>query len=57
MLDDALVELEATCSKTVARARVTAVEDGHVILLGHPVDGGEEAEEVLFGVYIFFAMG
>ena len=41
----------------MAAAGVAAVEDGHVVLLCHPVDGGEEAEEVLFGVYIFFAVG
>ena len=57
VLDDALVELEAAGGKAVAAARVARVEDGHVVLLGHAVDGGEEAQEVLLGVDVFFAVG
>ena len=57
MLNHALVELEAACGKTVSAARVAAVKYRHVVLLGHLVDGGEEAREVLLGVDILFAVG
>ena len=57
MLDDAWVELEAACCKTIAAARVAAVEYRHVVFLCELVDGIEEREEVLLGVDILFAMG
>lgn len=57
LLDDAFVELEAGGGETVAAAGVAAVENGHVVLLGHFVDGGEERQEVLLGVDVFFAVG
>ena len=56
MLDDALVELEAACLQAFAAAGVAAVEDGHVVLLGHLVDGVEQAQEVLLSVYVLLAM-
>ena len=42
VLDDTLVEFEAAGGKAVAAARVSTVEDGHVVLLCHFVDGVEE---------------
>ena len=57
VLDDAPIELEAAGGKAVAAAGVARVEDGHVVLLGHAVDGGEEAQEVFLGVDVFFAVG
>lgn len=57
LLDDALVELEAGSDEAVAAARVAAVENGHVVLLGHFVDGGEERQKVLLSVDVFFAVG
>ena len=42
MLDYALVELEATGSKAVAAARMTAIENRHIVFLCHLVDGIEE---------------
>ena len=42
VLDDTLVEFEAAGGKAVAAARVATVEDGHVVLLCHFVDGVEE---------------
>ena len=57
VLNHALVELEAACGKAVAAARVAAVQNRHVVLFGHLVDGGEEAREVLLGVDILFAVG
>ena len=50
------VELEAGGCETVAGAWVAAVEDWHVVLLGHSVDGGKERGEVLLGVDVFFSM-
>ena len=57
VLNHALVELEARGGKTVTTARVAAVQNRHVVLFGHFVDGGKEAREVLFGVDILFAVG
>ena len=55
--DDARVELESAGFQALAAAGVAAVEDGHVVFPGHGVDGAEEAEEVLLGVDVFFAVG
>ena len=55
--DDARVKLEAGGFKALAGARVAAVEDGHVILLGHLIDGVEEGQEVLFRVDVLLPMG
>ena len=48
--DDPRVETEPARLEAVAAARVAAVEDRHVISLGHGVDGAEEGEEVPLGV-------
>ena len=57
VLNHALVELEAACGKAVAAARVATVQNRHVVLFGHLVDGGKETVEVLLGVDVFFAVG
>lgn len=57
MLDHVLVKLEARCSEAVTTARVTAVQNRHVVFLGHLVDSGKEARKVLLGVDILFAVG
>ena len=57
VLNHALVELEAACGKAVTAARVATVQNRHVVLFGHLVDGDKETVEVLFGVDIFFAVG
>ena len=57
VLNHALVELESRCGKAVTAARVAAVQNRHVVLFGHLVDGSKEAREVLFGVDVFFAVG
>ena len=57
VLDHAGVKLEAALLQALAAARVAAVEDGHVVALGHAVDGGEEALEVALGVDILLAVG
>ena len=50
VLNHALIELESRCGKAVTAARVAAVQNRHVVLFGHFVDGGKETVEVLFGV-------
>ena len=57
VLNHALVELESRCGKAVTAARVATVQNRHVVLFGHFVDGSKEAREVLFGVDVFFAVG
>ena len=57
VLNHALVELEAACGKAVTAARVAAVQNRHVVLFGHLVDGSKETVEVLLGVDVFFAVG
>ena len=57
VLDDARVKLESRSLQTLAGARVAAVEDGHIVLLGHRIDGGEEREEVLLGINVFLTVG
>ena len=52
----AAIEFEATLFEAFARAGMAAVENGHVVLLGHGVDGVEERQEVLLGVNILLAM-
>ena len=52
VLNHALVELEATCGKAVTAARVAAVQNRHVVLFGHLVDGGKETVEVLLGGHV-----
>ena len=57
VLNDTLVEMEATGSQTVAAAGMAAVEDGHIVFLCHLVDGAEERKEVFLCVDVFFTMG
>ena len=53
----ARIQLKAAGFEAVAAAGMATVEDGHVVLLGHPVDGGEETEEILLGVDVLFTVG
>ena len=57
VLDDARVKLEAAGLQALAAARMATVEDGHIVLLGHLVDGVEEGHEVLLGVNVLLAVG
>ena len=57
MLDNARVELEAGGGQTLAGAGVAGVQDRHVVLLGHSVDGVEQAQEVLLRVDVLLAVG
>lgn len=53
---NSLVELEAGGLKTLAAARVAAVENRHIILFGHGVDGIEKRKKVLLSVDVFLAV-
>lgn len=55
--DDARIEPEAALLQFLARARMAAVEDRHVVLFRDGVDGVEEAEEVLLRVDVLLAVG
>ena len=57
MLNHAGIELESTRLEAVAAAGMAAVENGHIVLLCHLVDGGEEAVEVLLGIDVLLTMG
>lgn len=57
MLNDAWVQLEARSGETVTAARMATIEDRHIILLSHSVDGVEQTQEVLLGVDVFLAVG
>ena len=53
----ARVEHKAAAFQALAAARVAAVEDGHVVLLGHGVHRLEEREEVRIRIDILLAVG
>ena len=54
--NDARIELEAARLQPLPGARVAAVEDGHIILRRHLVDGIEETQEVLLRVDVLLAV-
>ena len=56
MLDDAIVEFEATCCKAVTATGVATVEDRHVVFLCHLVEGCEERCEVLLCIDILLTV-
>ena len=56
LLVDAWVENETAGSKAVARTRVARIENRHIVLLCHLVDGREEGKEVLLGVDVLFTV-
>ena len=63
--DDTGVQLDPSAGLRIRRgslqaltaAGVAGVQDGHIILLRHGVDGAKQREEVLFGVDVLFAVG
>lgn len=57
MLNDALIQREAALLQPLAAARMAGVEDRHIVLFGHLVDGGEQRGEVLLGVDVLLAVG
>ena len=52
----ARVQLEAGGLQALAGARVTGVQDRHVVFLGQRVDRGEQAREVRLGVDVLLAV-
>ena len=57
MLDYARIELEPGGLEALPAARMAAVQDGHIVLLGHLIDGNKERQEVLLRVDVLLAMG
>jgi hypothetical protein len=57
MLNDPLVQLEPALLQSLAAARMAGVENRHIVLFGHLVDGGEQRGKVFLGVDIFLAVG
>ena len=57
MTDDSPVQLESGSLKSLPRSGMAAVEDRHVVLLGHGVDGIEKRKEVLFRIYVLLPVG
>ena len=55
--DDARVELEAARLQPLPGARVAGVQNRHIILRRHLIDGIEQAQEVLFRVDVLLAVG
>ena len=56
VLDYARIKLEAGGRQTLAGAGVAGVQDRHVVLLGHGVDGVEQAQEVLLRVDVLLTV-
>ena len=56
MLDHAPVELETALLQPFSAARMTGIEDRHVVLFRHAVDRREQAREVLLRVDVLLAM-
>ena len=54
---DSGVQPEAALLQPVTASGVAGIEDGHIVLLCQGIDGGEEAQEVLFGVDVFLPVG
>ena len=56
VLYDARVELKAGGLQALARTRMAAIEDRHIVLLRHLVDGIEQRQEVLLRIDVLFAV-
>ena len=54
---DSGVQPEAALLQPVTASGVAGIEDGHIVFLCQGIDGGEETQEVLFGVDIFLPVG
>ena len=54
---DTRVEFEAALFQTVLATGMTGVQDGQIVLFCQCVDGGEQAQEVLFGVDVLLPVG
>ena len=54
---DARVQLEATLLQTMLAAGMAGVQDGHIVFFCQRIDGGKQAQEVLFGVDVLLTVG
>ncbi len=57
VLNDARIELESGCLETLPRAGMAAIQNRHIVLRRHLVDGIEQAQEVLLRVDVLLAVG
>ena len=57
MPNNTLVQLETALLQTLAAAGMAGVENRHIVLFGHLVDGGEQRGKVLLGVDVLLAVG
>ena len=57
VLNYTMVKLESALLQTLARPWVARVQNRHVILLCHSIDGGEKTPKVLLGVDVLLAVG
>ena len=56
MLDNTFVKYESTCSKTITWARMTTIENRHIVLFSHLIDSRKKRKEVFLCIYIFLTM-
>ena len=56
VLDHARVQRKAGCLQALPGTRMARVQDGHIILFGHLIDGIEQREEVLLRVNVLLAV-
>ncbi len=56
VLDDARIQLKSGGLETLARARMATVQNRHIVLNSHGVDGVEQRQEVLLCVNVLFAV-
>ena len=57
VLNDARVQLEARSLQALAGTRMAGIQNGHIVLLGHLVDGVKQRQKVLLGVDVLLAVG
>ena len=54
---DTRIQLEAALFQTVLASGMAGVQDGHIVLFCQSVNGGEQAQEVLFRVDVLLTVG
>ena len=57
VLNNARIQFKTRSLQTLAATRVATIKDGHIILLGHCIDGIEQGEEVFLRVDVLLTMG
>ena len=56
MLNDALIQLKAALLQTLPASGMAGVQNGHIVLLSHLVDGREQRGKILLRVDVLLAM-